>query len=99
MWRIPTRARQEALPYLLQYWDLWGRYTQFAREGRMPDNCEIWSKRAPMLYAMEFDELIERGLDFGGAVRCDSVRFGYDRPRRERAPRRPHLTAWRGRCQ
>lgn len=63
-----ARARQEALPYLLQYWDLWGRYTQFAREGRMPDNYDVWSKRAPMLYAMEFDELIERGLVMIGSA-------------------------------
>jgi alkanesulfonate monooxygenase SsuD/methylene tetrahydromethanopterin reductase-like flavin-dependent oxidoreductase (luciferase family) len=55
-------ARREAFPYLVRYWDLWGRYTQFAREGRMPDNYDTWSKRAPVLYAMKFEELLERGL-------------------------------------
>jgi alkanesulfonate monooxygenase SsuD/methylene tetrahydromethanopterin reductase-like flavin-dependent oxidoreductase (luciferase family) len=56
------QARAEAFPYLVRYWDLWGRYTQFAREGRMPDSYDNWRKRAPMLHAMKFEELIERGL-------------------------------------
>jgi alkanesulfonate monooxygenase SsuD/methylene tetrahydromethanopterin reductase-like flavin-dependent oxidoreductase (luciferase family) len=56
------QARKEAFPYLVRYWDLWGRYTQFAREGRMPDSYNAWSKRAPVLSAMKFEELIERGL-------------------------------------
>jgi hypothetical protein len=34
----------------------------------MPDNYDVWSKRAPMLYAMEFDELIERGLVMIGSA-------------------------------
>jgi alkanesulfonate monooxygenase SsuD/methylene tetrahydromethanopterin reductase-like flavin-dependent oxidoreductase (luciferase family) len=56
------QARREAYPYLVNYWELWGRYTQFALEGRMPDEYDLWRKRAPMLYAMKFDELVERGL-------------------------------------
>ena len=28
----------------------------------MPDSYDAWSKRAPILYAMKFEELIERGL-------------------------------------
>jgi alkanesulfonate monooxygenase SsuD/methylene tetrahydromethanopterin reductase-like flavin-dependent oxidoreductase (luciferase family) len=56
------QARQDAYSYLVQYWDLWGRYTQFARDGRMPSDYGSWSKRAPILYAMKFEELIERGL-------------------------------------
>ena len=63
-----AQARQEAFSYLVQYWDLWGRYTQFAREGRMPDNYDVWSKRAPILHAMKFDELIERGLVMIGSA-------------------------------
>jgi alkanesulfonate monooxygenase SsuD/methylene tetrahydromethanopterin reductase-like flavin-dependent oxidoreductase (luciferase family) len=57
-----AQARKEAYAWLLHYWDLWGRYTQFAREGRMPDSYDAWSKRAPVLSAMKFEELIERGL-------------------------------------
>jgi alkanesulfonate monooxygenase SsuD/methylene tetrahydromethanopterin reductase-like flavin-dependent oxidoreductase (luciferase family) len=56
------QARQDAYRYLLQYWDLWGRYTQFARAGRLPEEYSNWSKRAPILHAMKFEELIERGL-------------------------------------
>ena len=62
------QARTEAFPYLVRYWDLWGRYTQFAREGRMPDDYGAWSKRAPILYAMKFEELIERGLVMIGSA-------------------------------
>jgi alkanesulfonate monooxygenase SsuD/methylene tetrahydromethanopterin reductase-like flavin-dependent oxidoreductase (luciferase family) len=56
------QARREAYRYLVAYWELWGRYSQFTREGRMPDEYDVWRKRAPMLYAMKFEELIERGL-------------------------------------
>jgi len=34
----------------------------------MPANYEVWSKRAPILYAMGFDELIERGLVMIGSA-------------------------------
>jgi alkanesulfonate monooxygenase SsuD/methylene tetrahydromethanopterin reductase-like flavin-dependent oxidoreductase (luciferase family) len=63
-----AQARKEAYAWLLRYWDLWGRYTQFAREGRMPEDYGLWSKRAPMLYAMKFEELIERGLVMIGSA-------------------------------
>jgi alkanesulfonate monooxygenase SsuD/methylene tetrahydromethanopterin reductase-like flavin-dependent oxidoreductase (luciferase family) len=56
------QARAEALPHLLRYWELWGKYTQFTREGRLPDDYDLWRKRAPMLHAMKFEELVERGL-------------------------------------
>lgn len=56
------QARREAYPYLIKYWDLWGRYTQLTLAGRMPDEYDAWRKRAPMLHAMQFDELLERGL-------------------------------------
>ena len=56
------QARREAYPYLLQYWQIWQRYTQLTQEGRMPDDYDVWRKRAPLLHAMDFDELTERGL-------------------------------------
>ena len=31
-----TRASAEARPYLLQYWELWNRYTQFTRMANYP---------------------------------------------------------------
>ena len=62
------QARQEAYRYLVQYWDLWGRYTQFARDGRLPEDYGNWSKRAPILHAMKFEELIERGLVMIGSA-------------------------------
>ena len=57
-----ARARAEAEPYLLQYWDLWNRYTQFTRGGRLPDSYDFWRKQAPMLHAMEFDEIVANDM-------------------------------------
>ena len=38
-----AHARAEAQPYLLQYWQLWNRYTQFTRDGRLPDSMiSVW---------------------------------------------------------
>ncbi len=34
----------------------------------MPEDYGLWSKRAPMLYAMKFEELIERGLVMIGSA-------------------------------
>jgi alkanesulfonate monooxygenase SsuD/methylene tetrahydromethanopterin reductase-like flavin-dependent oxidoreductase (luciferase family) len=51
-------ARAEAQPYLLQYWELWNRYTQFTRGGRLPDSYDFWRRQAPMLHAMNFDQLV-----------------------------------------
>lgn len=51
-------ARAEAEPYLLQYWELWNRYTQFTRSGRLPDSYDFWRRQAPMLHAMSFDEIV-----------------------------------------
>ena len=56
------QARAEAYPFLLQYWDLWGRYAQFTREGKMPDSYDAWRKRAPKLAAMSYEELIAKNL-------------------------------------
>jgi alkanesulfonate monooxygenase SsuD/methylene tetrahydromethanopterin reductase-like flavin-dependent oxidoreductase (luciferase family) len=56
------QARREAYPHLVAYWDIWNRYTQFTKDGRMPDDYDVWRKRAPMLHAMKFDEVTERGL-------------------------------------
>jgi alkanesulfonate monooxygenase SsuD/methylene tetrahydromethanopterin reductase-like flavin-dependent oxidoreductase (luciferase family) len=53
-----ARARAEAHPYLLQYWDLWNRYTQFTRGGQLPDSYDFWRRQAPMLHAMSFDEIV-----------------------------------------
>jgi alkanesulfonate monooxygenase SsuD/methylene tetrahydromethanopterin reductase-like flavin-dependent oxidoreductase (luciferase family) len=57
-----ARAREEAPPYLLQYWDLWQRYTQFTRGGRLPDSYDFWRRQAPMLHAMNFDEIVANDM-------------------------------------
>lgn len=63
-----ARARAEAQPYLLQYWELWNRYTQFTRSGRLPDSYDFWRRQAPMLHAMSFDEIVASGMVLlGGA--------------------------------
>jgi alkanesulfonate monooxygenase SsuD/methylene tetrahydromethanopterin reductase-like flavin-dependent oxidoreductase (luciferase family) len=56
------RARAEAQPYLLQHWELWNRYTQFTRGGKLPDSYDFWRRQAPMLHAMSFDEIVARGM-------------------------------------
>jgi alkanesulfonate monooxygenase SsuD/methylene tetrahydromethanopterin reductase-like flavin-dependent oxidoreductase (luciferase family) len=61
-------ARAEAHPYLLQYWELWNRYTQFTRGGRLPDSYDFWRRQAPLLHAMSFDEIVANDMVIlGGA--------------------------------
>ena len=57
-----ARARAEAEPYLLQYWELWNRYTQFTRGGKLPDSYDFWRRQAPMLHAMSFDEIVAQDM-------------------------------------
>ena len=57
-----ARARAEAEPYLRQYWELWNRYTQFTRGGRLPDSYDFWRRQAPMLHAMSFDEIVANDM-------------------------------------
>lgn len=57
-----ARARAEARPWLLQYWDLWNRYTQFTRGGRLPDSYDFWRRQAPMLHAMSFDQIVANNM-------------------------------------
>jgi alkanesulfonate monooxygenase SsuD/methylene tetrahydromethanopterin reductase-like flavin-dependent oxidoreductase (luciferase family) len=57
-----ARARAEAQPWMLQHWQLWNRYTQFTRDGRMPDSYDFWRRQAPMLHAMNFDEIVAEDM-------------------------------------
>jgi alkanesulfonate monooxygenase SsuD/methylene tetrahydromethanopterin reductase-like flavin-dependent oxidoreductase (luciferase family) len=43
---------------LLRYWELWNRYTQFTRGGKLPDSYDFWRRQAPILHAMSFDEIV-----------------------------------------
>ena len=63
-----ARARAEAQPYLLQYWELWNRYTQFTRGGRLPDSYDFWRRQAPMLHAMSFEEILANDMVLVGAA-------------------------------
>jgi alkanesulfonate monooxygenase SsuD/methylene tetrahydromethanopterin reductase-like flavin-dependent oxidoreductase (luciferase family) len=56
------QARREAKDYLMHYWNLWGRFTQFVKAGQVPASFESWYQRAPRLFAMSFEELIDAGL-------------------------------------
>lgn len=56
------RARAESHEWLLRYWQLWERYAQLTHQGLMPLEYQKWRERAPMLAAMSFEELNERGL-------------------------------------
>ena len=57
-----AHARVEARPYLLQYSELWNRYTQFTRGGKLPDSYDFWRRQAPMLHAMSFDEIVANDM-------------------------------------
>lgn len=61
------QARAEVYEYLLADWDLWNRYKQFARDGKLPAGYETWSKRAPLLSSLSFEEMIDRGLVLVGS--------------------------------
>jgi alkanesulfonate monooxygenase SsuD/methylene tetrahydromethanopterin reductase-like flavin-dependent oxidoreductase (luciferase family) len=57
-----ARARAEAEPYLLGYWELWNRYTQFTRGGQLPASYDFWRQQAPMLHAMNFEEILAHDM-------------------------------------
>ena len=57
-----ARARAEAEPWMLQQWQLWNRYTQFTRGGKLPESYDFWRRQAPMLHAMSFDEIVKNDL-------------------------------------
>jgi alkanesulfonate monooxygenase SsuD/methylene tetrahydromethanopterin reductase-like flavin-dependent oxidoreductase (luciferase family) len=57
-----AHARAEARPYLLQYWELWNRYTQLTQGGRLPDSYDFWRRQAPMLHAMSFEEIVAHDM-------------------------------------
>jgi alkanesulfonate monooxygenase SsuD/methylene tetrahydromethanopterin reductase-like flavin-dependent oxidoreductase (luciferase family) len=56
------RARAEAEPWMLQHWQLWNRYTQFTRGGRLPESYDFWRRQAPMLHAMSFQEIVAKDM-------------------------------------
>ena len=60
-------AKRLAYPYLVKYWELWGRYAQFTADGRLPEDYEVWRKRAPLLAQLSFEDIVERGLIFVGS--------------------------------
>jgi alkanesulfonate monooxygenase SsuD/methylene tetrahydromethanopterin reductase-like flavin-dependent oxidoreductase (luciferase family) len=62
-----AEARRDAKPYLLQYWNLWGRFTQFVNAGQVPASFDSWYQRAPRLFAMSFDELVDSGMVLAGS--------------------------------
>jgi hypothetical protein len=63
-----ARARAEAHPYVLQY-----RYTQFTCGGKLPDSCDFWSRQAPMLHAMSFDEIVTNNMVILGSAFVDGL--------------------------
>jgi alkanesulfonate monooxygenase SsuD/methylene tetrahydromethanopterin reductase-like flavin-dependent oxidoreductase (luciferase family) len=62
-----TRARAEAEPWMLQHWELWNRYTQFTRGGKLPESYDFWRRQAPMLHAMGFDEIVANDMAILGS--------------------------------
>jgi alkanesulfonate monooxygenase SsuD/methylene tetrahydromethanopterin reductase-like flavin-dependent oxidoreductase (luciferase family) len=62
-----AQARAEAEPYLLQYWELWNRYTQFTQGGQLPDSYDFWRRQAPMLHQMSFDQVMANDMAIVGS--------------------------------
>lgn len=62
-----AEARRDAKQYLLQYWNLWGRFTQFVAAGQVPASFDSWYQRAPRLFAMSFDDLVDSGMVLAGS--------------------------------
>ena len=61
-------ARITRQPYLLQYWELWNRYTQFTRGGKLPDSYDFWRRQAPMLHAMSLDQIVANDMVILGSA-------------------------------
>jgi alkanesulfonate monooxygenase SsuD/methylene tetrahydromethanopterin reductase-like flavin-dependent oxidoreductase (luciferase family) len=61
-----AEVRDRVRKYLIDHWQVFGRYTQFSQEGQMPSSYDAFRKRAPQLYAMSYEEIIEQGLAFVG---------------------------------
>jgi alkanesulfonate monooxygenase SsuD/methylene tetrahydromethanopterin reductase-like flavin-dependent oxidoreductase (luciferase family) len=57
-----AHARAEVQPWVLQHWELWNRYTQFTRGGKLPDSYDFWRRQAPMLHAMNFEEILANDM-------------------------------------
>jgi alkanesulfonate monooxygenase SsuD/methylene tetrahydromethanopterin reductase-like flavin-dependent oxidoreductase (luciferase family) len=62
-----ARARAEVQPWMLRHWELWNRYTQFTRDGQLPDSYDFWRRQAPMLHAMSFEEILANDMVLLGA--------------------------------
>src|SRR5271166_5792788 len=63
-----AKARAEAEPWMLQHWQLWNRYTQFTRGGKLPDSYDFWRRQAPMLHAMGFEEIVGQDMVMIGSA-------------------------------
>ena len=57
-----TRSVVRPFIYLLQYWELWNRYTQFTRRGNLPDSYDFWRRQALMLHGMSFEEIVANDM-------------------------------------
>lgn len=63
-----AQARAEAEPWMRQHWELWNRYTQFTRGGKLPESYGFWRRQAPMLHAMSFDEIVSQDMVIMGSA-------------------------------
>jgi alkanesulfonate monooxygenase SsuD/methylene tetrahydromethanopterin reductase-like flavin-dependent oxidoreductase (luciferase family) len=60
--REAAELREQVKTFLVNHWQVFGRYTQFTQAGEMPDSYDAFRKRAPRLYAMSYEEILEEGL-------------------------------------
>jgi alkanesulfonate monooxygenase SsuD/methylene tetrahydromethanopterin reductase-like flavin-dependent oxidoreductase (luciferase family) len=61
------RARRESYPYIVQYAQKWARYIEVTDVSPYRDD-DIVRQRTPILHAMSFDELVDRGPALVGSA-------------------------------
>jgi alkanesulfonate monooxygenase SsuD/methylene tetrahydromethanopterin reductase-like flavin-dependent oxidoreductase (luciferase family) len=60
-------ARRDALPHLMQEWELWSRYTGAVEAGLLPDSYDAYRKLAPELAALSCEDIIAQNIVLFGS--------------------------------
>jgi alkanesulfonate monooxygenase SsuD/methylene tetrahydromethanopterin reductase-like flavin-dependent oxidoreductase (luciferase family) len=60
-------ARRDALPHLMQEWELWSRYTRAVQAGLLPDSYAAYRTLAPELAALSCEDIIDQGIVLFGS--------------------------------
>ena len=60
-------ARRDALPHLMQEWELWSRYTRAVEAGLLPDSYDAYRRLAPELAALSCEDIIAQNIVLFGS--------------------------------